>query len=51
VDIYNSVLSLSSLLEHSSVVIAYDNEALYDICDQKLENTKPNFQSLNKIIA
>ncbi|KAK8673889.1 hypothetical protein V6N13_112198 [Hibiscus sabdariffa] len=32
VELYNSVLSAHSLLEHTDVSVLLDNEAIYDIC-------------------
>jgi tubulin alpha len=51
VEPYNSVLTTHSLLEHQDVSIMLDNEALYDICRQKLNIERPTYTNLNRIVA
>jgi len=51
VEPYNSVLSTHSLLEHTDVAFMLDNEAIYDICRRSLDIEKPNYTSLNRLIA
>ncbi len=51
VEPYNSVLSSHSLLEHTDVAFMLDNEAIYDICREKMGLEKPTYQNLNRIIA
>ncbi len=51
VEPYNSVLSTHSLLEHTDVAFMLDNEAIYDICKDKLGLEKPTYQNLNRLIA
>merc|ERR1712038_1436551 len=37
--------------DHTDVSLVLDNEALYTICQQKLDIKKPSYEHLNKIIA
>jgi len=51
VEPYNSVLSTHALLEHNDVTVVLDNEAIYDICKNRLKIEKPSYKNLNRIIA
>jgi tubulin alpha len=51
VEPYNSVLSTHALLEHTDVAFMLDNEAIYDICRDKLRLERPTYQNLNRLIA
>jgi len=51
VEPYNSVLSTHALLEHTDVAFMLDNEAIYDICRNKLGLEKPTYTNLNRMIA
>jgi len=51
VEPYNSVLSTHSLLEHTDVAFMLDNQAIYDICRKSLDIEKPNYTSLNRLVA
>jgi len=51
VEPYNSVLSTHSLLEHADVTFCLDNEALYDVCQKKLDIERPTYSNLNRLIA
>jgi len=51
VEPYNSVLSTHALLEHTDVAFMLDNEAIYDICHDKLRLEKPTYTNLNRLIA
>jgi len=51
VEPYNSVLSTHSLLEHSDVNVMLDNQAIYNVCQKKLDLHKPTYTSLNRIVA
>jgi len=41
VEPYNATLSVHQLVENADVVMAVDNEALYDICFRTLKLTTP----------
>eukprot|EP00187_Rhodella_violacea_P016017 CAMPEP_0184723308 /NCGR_PEP_ID=MMETSP0314-20130426/24769_1 /TAXON_ID=38298 /ORGANISM="Rhodella maculata, Strain CCMP 736" /LENGTH=446 /DNA_ID=CAMNT_0027188091 /DNA_START=28 /DNA_END=1368 /DNA_ORIENTATION=- len=51
VEPYNSVLSTHALLEHTDVAVMLDNEAIYDICRNQLNLSRPTYKDLNGIIA
>jgi tubulin alpha len=51
VEPYNCVLSTHSLLEHTDVAFMLDNEAIYDICKNKLNIQGPTYIHLNRLIA
>lgn len=51
VEPYNSVLSTHALLEHNDVTVVLDNEAIYDICKNKLKVERPTYTNLNRMIA
>jgi len=51
VEPYNGLLSTHWLLDHTDVSLVLDNEALYDICQTKLDIKKPSYHQLNVVIA
>ena len=51
VEPYNGVLATHALLEHTDVAFMLDNEAIYDICKQKLGVEKPSYKNLNRLVA
>merc|ERR1711953_130530 len=51
VEPYNGLLSTHWLLDHTDVSLVLDNEALYDICQKKLDIKRPSYTNLNQIIA
>jgi len=51
VEPYNGLLSTHWLLDHTDVSLVLDNEAIYEICQKKLDIKKPNYSNLNRIIA
>eukprot|EP00494_Astrolonche_serrata_P004249 UN04261 len=51
VEPYNGLLSTHWLLDHTDVSLILDNEALYEICQKKLDIKKPSYVNLNRIIA
>merc|ERR1712176_1170450 len=51
VEPYNAMLSTHWLLDHTEVSLVLDNEAIYAICQKQLEQDRPSYQDLNKIIA
>jgi len=52
VEPYNAVLAIKNQLDHLDLVCAFDNEALYDICDRLLPvNVKPTYQTINQLIS
>uniref|UniRef100_A0A4W3GFI1 Tubulin/FtsZ 2-layer sandwich domain-containing protein n=1 Tax=Callorhinchus milii TaxID=7868 RepID=A0A4W3GFI1_CALMI len=51
VEPYNSILTTHTTLEHSDCAFMVDNEAIYDICANKLEVERPTYTNLNRLIA
>jgi len=51
VEPYNGLLSTHWLLDHTDVSLVLDNEALYDICQKKLDIKKPSYCNLNRVVA
>eukprot|EP01099_Mayorella_cantabrigiensis_P008338 TRINITY_DN781_c0_g1_i1.p1 TRINITY_DN781_c0_g1~~TRINITY_DN781_c0_g1_i1.p1 ORF type:complete len:452 (-),score=127.69 TRINITY_DN781_c0_g1_i1:118-1473(-) len=51
VEPYNSVLSTHALLEHADVCFMLDNEAIYELCQRKLQIERPGYTNLNRLIA
>merc|ERR1739838_378157 len=51
VEPYNGLLSTHWLLDHTDVSLILDNEALYEICQKKLDIKKPSYMNLNKVVA
>merc|ERR1712165_508564 len=51
VEPYNGLLSTHWLLDHTDVSLVLDNEALYEICQKKLDIKKPSYDQLNRIVA
>ncbi|CAL6101716.1 Alpha-tubulin_1 [Hexamita inflata] len=50
VEAYNTVLSYKYMREHSDCVVAFDNEAIADICYRNL-GIKARHQNINRMIA
>eukprot|EP01083_Nonionella_stella_P086050 238803_1 len=51
VDPYNALLSTHWLLDHTEISVLLDNEALYDICQRKLDIKAPRYDNINRLIA
>jgi len=51
VEPYNGLLSTHWLLDHTEVSLVLDNEALYRICQEKLDVKKVQYDHLNKLCA
>jgi tubulin alpha len=51
VEPYNGLLSTHWLLDHTDVSLVLDNEALYEICNKKLNIERPSYSNLNNIIC
>jgi len=51
VEPYNGLLSTHWLLDHTDVSLVLDNEALYSICQKKLDIKRPSYSNLNNIIC
>jgi len=51
VEPYNGLLSTHWLLDHTEVSLVLDNEAMYEICQKKLQLNKVSYDQLNKLCA
>merc|ERR1712117_69394 len=51
VEPYNAMLATHWLLDHTEVSVMLDNEAIYAIAQKQLEQDRPSYADLNKIIA
>ena len=51
VEPYNSVLTTFSAMEHADVTFLVDNDALFNICKNKLDVERPSYRELNQMIA
>merc|ERR1712212_729505 len=51
VEPYNSVLTTFSAMEHADVTFLVDNDALFNICKNKLDVERPSYKELNQMIA
>ena len=51
VDPYNALLTTHWLLDHTECSIIFDNEALYEICQNKLDIKRPSYDNFNRLIA
>ena len=51
VEPYNSVLTTHTTLDHTDCSFMVDNEAIYDICQKKLNVPYPCYNNLNRLIA
>ncbi|KAF9348882.1 Tubulin alpha-3C/D chain [Mortierella sp. AD094] len=51
VEPYNSVLTTHATMDQADCTFMVDNEAIYDICRDKLNVERPNYSNLNRMIA
>merc|ERR550517_663617 len=51
VEPYNSVLYTHTTLEHCDCAFLVDNEAIFDLCREKLKVERPTYTNLNRLIA
>ena len=51
VEPYNALLTTHWLLDHTEVSLLLDNEAIYEICQKKLEIEHPSYAHLNRLIC
>jgi len=48
---YNALLATHWLLDHTEVSIVLDNEAIYEICQKRLDVEHPCYDNLNRLIT
>ncbi|KAF9436174.1 Tubulin alpha-3C/D chain [Entomortierella beljakovae] len=51
VEPYNSVLTTHATMDLADCTFMVDNEAIYDICKERLNVERPNYSNLNRLIA
>lgn len=51
VEPYNATLSAHQLCENTDLTFCIDNEALYDICYQRLRFLSPTYEDLNHLVS
>ncbi|XP_014261806.1 tubulin alpha-8 chain-like [Cimex lectularius] len=51
VEPYNAVLATDATLEEAECVFLADNEAMYSICQKKMDIDSPSYTNLNRILA
>lgn len=51
VEPYNSLLALNEMIENNDISIMLDNQAMYRICENKLDIELPGYSNLNKMIS
>ncbi|ETO03515.1 hypothetical protein RFI_33890, partial [Reticulomyxa filosa] len=51
VEPYNALLAMYSLSYSSNITLAFDNEAIYNICQRNLHIAKPDVNNINRLIA
>merc|ERR1712072_1005117 len=51
VEPYNALLTTHWLLDHTEISVLLDNEAIYEICQKKLDIKKPSYDNLNRLIT
>merc|ERR1712051_298463 len=51
VEPYNALLTTHWLLDHTEISIVLDNEAIYEICQKKLDIKRPSYDTLNRMVA
>lgn len=51
VEPYNAALTMHASMEHTDIAILTDNEAIYGICNEKLDISRPTYANLNRLIA
>lgn len=51
VEAYNAVMALPTTIEHSNLNLLFDNEAIYNILEQKLRIPDPSYANINRLIA
>ena len=51
VELYNSILTTHTTLEHTNCAFMFDNKAIYDICRRNLDIDYPANTNLNRMIG
>lgn len=51
VEPYNAVHASHHMMDHSDCCFLYDNEAIFDICQNRLGVEQPSYINLNRLIS
>ena len=51
VEPYNSILGIRSVLDYLDSCAVFDNEAIYDICQERLLVERPKYRNMNQLIS
>ena len=51
VEPYNAILHTHTTMEHCDVSFLVDNQAIYELCQFKLDVERPSYYNLNRLIA
>jgi len=51
VEPYNALLTTHWLLDHTEISVVLDNEAIYEVCQKKLDIKRPSADTVNRLIA
>lgn len=51
VEPYNAVLCMHEILESQEATVVLDNEALFEVCKEKLNIERPDYTNINRLIA
>lgn len=51
VDPYNGVLSMNASTEHSEICGLFDNESIYELCNNTLDIARPTYNNINRILS
>ncbi|ETO27394.1 tubulin alpha-4 chain [Reticulomyxa filosa] len=51
VEPYNALFAVGSLLDFTDIVLVFDNESMYNICQRNLHIAKPDVSNVNRLIA
>ncbi|XP_014242872.1 tubulin alpha-8 chain-like [Cimex lectularius] len=51
VEPYNTILTTNTTLDNTQCVFLADNEAMYNICQNRLDIDSPSYQNLNRLLA
>merc|ERR1719334_703494 len=51
VEPYNALLTTHWLLDHTELSLLIDNEAMYEICQRKLDIQRPSYGTINRLVS
>merc|ERR1719334_1960732 len=51
VEPYNALLTTHWLLDHTEISMLIDNEAMYEMCQRKLDIRRPSYGTINRLVS